>query len=71
MKRLKLRNYLKARDMLILTEVYAEFVNDFRNMGVEDEDFSSRLDDVFKRARKLCNDAEPDFRRETINKTYV
>jgi len=71
MKKMKLREYLKNRDVYITTEVYAEFIKDLNRAGISDEEFSRRLTDAFKRASEEWHGLEPDDRSKAIKKTFV
>jgi len=71
MKKMKLLDYLKNRDMYITTQIYVEFVNDLNDSGISDEEFSRRLKEAFKEASEEWHKLTPDERRKLINKTFV
>jgi len=71
MKKMKLLDYLKNRDMYITTQIYVEFVNDLNDSGISDEEFSKRLTNAFEKASEEWHGLEPDDRSKAIKKTFV
>lgn len=66
-----LGEYLGFRDTFIQTEVFREFVGPVTKAGITEEDFDSRLRDVFKKADGVWRQSQSQKITEVLEKLSV